>query len=200
MRELNLFITQQDKVKEKMREKNFNVSFSGDQKESFQDRLRTIIRGRSLRAVAEAWDVPQSTINNYLYRGSSPRVAVLKKIADAENVELDWLIDGTTDAVTRVIAPEEPKTLAFGDYQGWIDMLEALTPEESTEALRVLKRHGVSLLLSITDQTNIDLIGLTQNRKKAAIMLRHLSDEKIREILQGDAAGTATSTVNIANS
>ncbi|EFC1481713.1 XRE family transcriptional regulator [Escherichia coli] len=72
--------------------KNHRVSFVEGQKETFLARLRELVNGRPLQQAADDWKIPKSTLNNYFYRGSHPRIEVVQRIAQEEGVSMEWLL------------------------------------------------------------------------------------------------------------
>ncbi|MGP1066391.1 DNA-binding protein [Serratia sp. CY56810] len=64
----------------------------------------------------------------------------------------------------------------------WIDLMSALTTEESELLLKIVKREGVKLLLMLTDIDNIELMSLSHERRAIALRLNRLPEARIREI------------------
>ncbi|RLR18398.1 XRE family transcriptional regulator [Sodalis-like symbiont of Bactericera trigonica] len=58
-----------------------------------------MIGSRSVQHISSKWGVNRSTINNYLKRGSKPRIDILTKAAAAEDVSVEWLIYGHVDSI-----------------------------------------------------------------------------------------------------
>jgi hypothetical protein len=173
------------------------ISFRSESKETMKDRLLHLIGTRSRRQAADDWGIKYATLNNYLTaRESQPRPNVVKQIADAEGVDSNWILYGVSSQEKETARATPLKA----NVQFICDMMSVLS-ESETESLRnVLIREGIKTLLALTEEDNLHLINLNQRQKKAALMLEHLSDEKVREILQGDASSATNSTVNIANS
>ncbi|HIF6161015.1 TPA: XRE family transcriptional regulator [Vibrio parahaemolyticus] len=65
-----------------------------EKKGSITERLSSLLRGRSLRAVAKDWGIPLSTVTAYVSKGSIPSVDKAYQIANAENVTVEWLVTG----------------------------------------------------------------------------------------------------------
>ncbi|MGX5056713.1 DNA-binding protein [Enterobacter asburiae] len=61
----------------------------------------------------------------------------------------------------------------------------ALSDEEKRNLIQVLARHGVSLLVELLDESTPELLKLSMNRKKLALLSRHMTDEYIKEISDG---------------
>ncbi|MDA8510946.1 hypothetical protein [Citrobacter sp. Igbk 14] len=74
--------------------KNKKLSLESLEKESISERLRVLIGSRTVRAAAEEWGLPFSTLNNYLTRGTEPSLNVALRIAKIENVPVEWLAEG----------------------------------------------------------------------------------------------------------
>ncbi|HGB3676681.1 TPA: helix-turn-helix domain-containing protein, partial [Salmonella enterica subsp. enterica serovar Muenchen] len=77
------------------------LSFLEQGKESIQDRLKSLMKGRSLRKVSQDWEFPYSTLNNYFTKGTMPAVDVLITVAKKENVSLNWLILGLEEDIKK---------------------------------------------------------------------------------------------------
>lgn len=76
----------------KTKESGFAINSYG--KESVRERVRSLFNGRSLRQVSLDWDIPYSTLNNYFSREATPSMDVLIKIAETEEVSVEWLVTG----------------------------------------------------------------------------------------------------------
>lgn len=57
------------------------------------DRIRELIGKRSVNACAEAWELPVTTLRQNL-SGSMPRADTAARIAEANDVSVEWLITG----------------------------------------------------------------------------------------------------------
>ena len=64
---------------------------------SLSDRIAYLMKGRSVRQVAEDWKVGASTVNAYIKNGSVPNLNIARNIADRENVSLNWLATGFSE-------------------------------------------------------------------------------------------------------
>lgn len=58
----------------------------------------------------------------------------------------------------------------------------ALTEDERMGLIQVLARHGVGLLVELLDPDTPELLKLSVNRKKLALLSKHLPDEDVKEI------------------
>ncbi|EIX5205896.1 helix-turn-helix domain-containing protein [Salmonella enterica] len=117
------------------------VSIGSNPKETILGRLHYLINNRPLRDIAEIWGIPRSTLNNYFYRGSTPKVEALKKIALVENVSFEWLISGNGEQPQQPQQPQQP-TLSIDD---------ALTNEISSLLRRASSKDKECLLSIICD-------------------------------------------------
>lgn len=149
------------------KEKNHNVSLSDKRKETFKKRLLSIMEGMSIRHAAEKWGVPISTINNYLYRGSTPRLNVIGKIAGIEGISTDWLLAISDDTQQETQCKDNHLKATISDeVQQWLDIIMSLNLDERVSILHVLKREGTKILLKLLNEENIELINSIEIKKK----------------------------------
>lgn len=75
-----------------------------------QSRLKELKGSRTLRQIAEVWDIPLSTVNGWIIRGSQPPIETAAKVAKAEGVNLQWLAtgEGPKRGSTNSIEQEKP--------------------------------------------------------------------------------------------
>jgi transcriptional regulator with XRE-family HTH domain len=116
---------------------------------SMSDRLDAVMRQRNIRSqseLARVADVPQSTVNRILTRGTTytPAWPTVKKLADALGVSAVWLTDGD-DAVEAASAPAP----VDAPLDGW--QLEALRILASLDDVDRRKVMGVLRLLEKPD-------------------------------------------------
>ena len=78
--------------------KENKFAFDDARKESFIQRLKSVVGERSVRAAAKEWGLSFSTLNNYITRGTEPSFVAMQAIAFAEGISLDWLAFGTGDS------------------------------------------------------------------------------------------------------
>ncbi|MBN1085912.1 helix-turn-helix domain-containing protein [Erwinia aphidicola] len=129
-----------------------DVSFLEREKETFKERLRTLIGDRSVRSAAKDWGLSVSTLNNYLNRDTEPALAVVKTIAKHEKVSLDWLASGDEE-VSRA-APRSlgsgPAAITSDDYlqRAWMMVFEVMAKSEAEEMIRFINRHGIKSVLN----------------------------------------------------
>ncbi|HAI2144286.1 TPA: DNA-binding protein [Escherichia coli] len=67
-----------------------------------------------------------------------------------------------------------------------LELIDTLSQEEQELVIYTLRRKGVEKLLEFCNQENQELISLTGIRRLAALSLNNLSDQKVREIFEGD--------------
>ncbi|ELR2059814.1 XRE family transcriptional regulator [Salmonella enterica] len=171
-----------------------NFSFLDQGKESIQDRLKSLMKGRSLRKVSQDWGYPYSTLNNYFTKGTMPAVDVLVSVAQKERVPLNWLILGLNeDSQPPIVSyqeqpqqPQQPQQDApctGGGAQTLIAIWESLEPEERLHVSKQLGRKGAEVLTQLLDDDNLCLMNLTGEKREAALLLVKMEPERAREIL-----------------
>ncbi|EGK7842903.1 XRE family transcriptional regulator [Salmonella enterica] len=165
-----------------------SVSIGDDQRETVIDRLHQLVKDRPLRNVAKAWGVPRSTLNNYFYRGSTPKLDVLKRISEQEGVAVEWLISGgdsiepkRNQPSSKPLSPRGGKTEQ--NIQAIVSALEGLDEDEQERLSRLVKRKGAEFLAQLLDEENICLLQLSGEKREAALILAQLVPERVREIL-----------------
>jgi hypothetical protein len=77
--------------------KENSFSFDCNAKESIQDRLKYLFKGRSMRQASIDWGLPYSTLNNYFAKGATPGLDVVIRISAYEGVSIGWLATGESD-------------------------------------------------------------------------------------------------------
>lgn len=164
---------QQDENDPGVDEETRNLDY---EKEAFKDRLWILIGSRSIRAAAKDWGLAFSTLNNYLTRGTDPALKVVYQIAKVENVELEWLASGVGQKQKSAAHDGDPKLAA------WVGAYEALTPTEIDRMLKLIQRNGAASLLLLTDSENLELLSLSSQSKKIALLTRKLPTERLKEI------------------
>ncbi|MGL5800404.1 MAG: hypothetical protein ACRCYN_10120, partial [Plesiomonas sp.] len=127
------------------------VSFDTGGKESFKDRLLTLMKGRTVRQAAKDWGLPYSTLNNYLVRETMPALNVAMLISQYENVDLSWLASGqkvnATNEKNTIIQPQKSDDDDL-IHDAWLSLLGTLENEELRALLRVLQRKGVESIIA----------------------------------------------------
>ncbi|HCW2864169.1 TPA: helix-turn-helix transcriptional regulator [Escherichia coli] len=173
------------KRKEKNDKKESDFSFPAFQKESIKERLAKLMRGRSKTAVAKAWGLPFSTLNNYFEKDATPSLQVASQIAFAEGVSIDWLVFGKVDAEslhpqTDNNAQNQPLDIT---QQRLLAILSALESPEAERLSKLLALNGAKYLSRLLEPENQELIQLEGRKRAAALLLDNLSDDRVREIL-----------------
>ena len=133
------------------------ISYRTAGQETLADRLRLLIGNRSTRAAAEEWQLPYSTLNNYISRGTDPAFNVAIKIAERENVSLEWLAYGGTDRNPLELKESEakwhatPKPADDPLQFAWSMVYSSLDDSEREALLRVIHKEGVQGIMSHAD-------------------------------------------------
>ncbi|WP_140918333.1 hypothetical protein [Limnobaculum xujianqingii] len=164
------------------------VSFPGDGKETIQERLKGLMKGRSLRQVSFDWGLPYSTINNYFAKGTMPGVDVLVAVSNIEQVSLEWLILGTCQAQETedqsntheqaIVSPIDEES----DYI--VKIISMLDQESRKKLLKVLLMKGAEAVLLLTNETNLKLMQLPEREKMAMMKLCDNTNPEVAKILQ----------------
>lgn len=139
-------------------DKESEFSLPEEHKESIQERLRSLWRGRSLRKVSLDWGLPYSTINNYYTKGTMPGVDVLKTVAEIERVSISWLINGEPEASTS--KPEVSKSVLSTPSEtevkdlrsAWNLAFDFMDKKEVESLLRILFSSGARGLIRLAEQ------------------------------------------------
>ncbi|ENE2008321.1 helix-turn-helix domain-containing protein [Salmonella enterica] len=164
-----------------------SVSIGDNQRETVIERLHQLVKDRPLRNVAKAWGIPRSTLNNYFYRGSTPKLEVLKRISEQEGVAVEWLISGSDSIELKgnhsPCKPLSPANKAERNIQAIVNALEGLDEDEQEHLSRLVKRKGAEFLTQLLDEENICLLQLAGEKREAALILAQLVPERVREIL-----------------
>lgn len=159
--------------------------FPADGKEPIIERIfRLVERYPSRNAAARAWGINEGTLKNYYNRrdyAPIPRPHQLKKIAESENVTLEWLMTGEGNVEPK--DSKEPKKENTDNVDAQILMfLSFLKPQEKQQVADVLGRKGAEQLLILLDEHIQELHALVGVRRAIALSLGNLPDEKVREI------------------
>lgn len=167
--------------------------FADYEKEALKDRIWELIGSRSIRAAAKDWGLAFSTLNNYLKRGTDPALKVAHKITQIENVDLEWLASG--------VGPKQKTEKFNGDKKlaAWVGAYEALTPAEIDRILKLIQRNGATSLLLLTDSENLELLSLSNQSKKIALLTRNLPTERLKEISDIIENGSKNHSIDVSN-
>ncbi|HGE8482847.1 helix-turn-helix domain containing protein [Serratia nevei] len=164
--------------------KETNVAFQDNAKESIQDRLKKLMGPRSLRKAASDWGFPYSTLNNYFAKGTTPGVDVVVRVAEIEQVSVQWLILGTDDPSGGQIEQHEEQSHAGADeFQTLKVIWDNLEAKERSQLARLLGRKGADALTLLLDDDSLKLLMLSGEVRQAALMLEKLPVAKLEEIL-----------------
>jgi len=136
--------------------KNHRVSFTEEQKETFLIRLRELVNGRPLQQAADVWRIPKSTLNNYFYRGSHPRMEIIQHIASEEGVSVEWLL-GKCNTKTEREKKETIETTQMKrldeDLQ-IISLLDMVSQEDKRALLKGIFEIGIKGILNRLQQAD----------------------------------------------
>ncbi|ECI1616826.1 bacteriophage CI repressor [Salmonella enterica subsp. enterica serovar Give] len=141
---------------ETLRAKNHRVSFTDGQKETFINRLRELVNGRPLQQAADVWNVPKSTLNNYFYRGSHPRMDVIQRIAHKEGVSVEWLLGKCDIKPTgeQMVSIETINEKKMNDDLQIISLLHMVSSEDKRALLKAIFEIGIKGILSRLQQAD----------------------------------------------
>lgn len=162
-------------------------SFMEEEKEPVIYRIFQLVeRYPSRSKAAEAWGINLNTLQNYYKRKDiepTPRKAVLTKIAEHEGVSLDWLLTGdNTNSNASPIKKNEMNEHAYSIEHGstfqlnnmdlkLAELFSVLSVDEKEQIISLLIRKGVEIVLTLTEQTSLQLLLLPEEEKKRLIAL-----------------------------
>lgn len=167
------------------------VSFEEHSKETVQDRLKRLIGDRSLRAVATAWNLPYSTLNNYLNKGTEPSLRAMQQVAEAEGISLDWLASGLNEKriQSSLETKEAERTQSLRTV--WGAIFDSLPANDIEALVKLIHRKGTEAILSLEAAPGQS--GSMENRaespqvKQLIELINTCDDAQIREILHSVA-------------
>ncbi|HAZ4831171.1 helix-turn-helix domain-containing protein [Citrobacter freundii] len=160
------------------KQKSEGFSFLGGGKESIQERLKSLFKGRSLRQASIDWGLPYSTLNNYFSKGATPGLDVVIRVAEIEGVSVGWLATGrdgvvmvdeahrgtTTDMSLdtsnqeRCYATAATTTKENTDDSGvsvaWNMIYDALSPGERVSLINLFVKIGAKGILEKIQRIN----------------------------------------------
>ncbi|SQC92562.1 Uncharacterised protein [Cedecea neteri] len=158
--------------------KESQLAFPGEGKESIAARLRQLIGNRSVRAAAQDWGLSFSTLNNYLSRGTEPSLNVALKIAQVEQVSMEWIATGVAAPASakQVKSSKQENSLKTKDELrfAWLSAFEFMSDAEASALLRILISGGArGLIKSAELEKNWEemFMSLTPELKERAIEL-----------------------------
>lgn len=149
-----------------MRAKEPGSSFTKEKKEPVIDRVFQLVeRYPSRSAAARAWGININTLKNYYTRRDIepiPRKSQLIKIAQTENVSLDWLLHGANNhtninvsEITKdnnkmdAIHNEEEEVTLKTTTNKLTELLSLLDDNEMDRLYEILVRKGVDTILQL---------------------------------------------------
>jgi len=149
-----------------------------------------LIGERSVRAAANDWGIPFSTLNNYLTKDTDPALSNVQSIAYMEQVSLDWLVNGSSGRVSKPSheAASSNETSTSPLQPIWLSMLDAMSNDDALALVRLVHRKGIERLLALTED-NSDVVSSIENLRirptlKQAIKMALAGDERMdKEIL-----------------
>lgn len=175
--------------------KRTSVASESESKEPIVDRIFELIESRhySLSEAARAWGINKSTIANYYKRAEQkpvPRMEQLKKIAQYENVSLQWLLTGEGEEHDKntKFAANESKRNAW--RQRLIDDLELLDDQTIECLYKQLSLNGLGVLLYLLDDKNIKLLQMPDVLKEQILGHKVTTSEAALEAQDQRESGT----------
>ncbi|EAA6526953.1 hypothetical protein AB4739_003017 [Salmonella enterica] len=159
--------------------------------------FKLVDRYPSRSEAARAWGINVGTLNNYYKRkhlNPTPRRSQLIKIAEKENVSIEWLTSGegcypdmtpTTKDQKRQIEQNDSFEQSHDAIDSKLSMLlSLLRPQEKKALFDVLGRKGAEFSLILLDDDIAELHALEGVRRSLALSLKNLPEEKVREIYE----------------
>lgn len=132
--------------------KESSFAIPDEPKESIQDRLKQLFRGRNLRTVAREWGLPYSTLNNYFTKGAKPGLDVVASICKIENVSIAWLITGKPDIGVDTRADASSENEKKDLRSAWNLAFEFMDKREAESLLRILLTGGVRGIIRLAEK------------------------------------------------
>ncbi|EAS8628883.1 bacteriophage CI repressor [Salmonella enterica] len=159
--------------------------------------FKLVDRYPSRSEAARAWGINVGTLNNYYKRkhlNPTPRRSQLLKIAEKENVSIEWLASGEESYPDITPTEKDPKKPfdqneasehVHDDIDSKLSMLlSLLRPQEKKDLFDVLGRKGAEFSLILLDKHIQELHELEGYRRLLALSLKNLPDEQVREICE----------------
>lgn len=186
--------------------KENKFAFDEVRKESFIQRLKEVIGGRSIRAAAKDWGLSFSTLNNYITRGTEPSFIAMQAIAHAEGISLDWLAFGTRDSYknqeTQYVPMQSIESAGVDDNEFVNELLRRATPADKEKLVNAICDIGIKGILSKLQQPEtlhsqpereytreeqeamLRALPISERVKNTASLALALSDDAHKEILE----------------
>ncbi|EOI6871253.1 helix-turn-helix domain-containing protein [Citrobacter freundii] len=196
--------------------KESDFAFDTEGKESISTRLRKLIGKRTVRAAANHWGLSFSTLNNYLTRGTEPSLNVAIKIANIEDVSVEWLATGVaSEAHSRDLKLQSNASVeadatdeASDDFDmeahfeatrdinaltvAWQLIFEALSQEEVLQLVKLFMQIGAKgIMEKLRYDGDIDAVWNNLNTKEKEQLIR-LHDQVKKGSLEADISVAET--------
>ncbi|EAR7731059.1 bacteriophage CI repressor [Salmonella enterica] len=165
-------------------------SFPGQEKEPIIERIFKLVeRYPSRSEAARKWGINESTLKNYYKRrdiAPTPRINQLRKIAESEDVSLEWLQFGVGEEPKETFQKrQQSNPLSASDIDNKIlTFLSFLDDSEKQRLIDVLGRKGAEHCLILLDGDITELHALEGVRRSLALSLKNIPDERVREIYE----------------
>ncbi|EEC2253725.1 hypothetical protein GJZ89_22145 [Salmonella enterica] len=165
-------------------------SFPGQGKEPIIERIFKLVeRYPSRSEAARKWGINESTLKNYYKRrdiAPTPRINQLRKIAESEDVSLEWLQFGVGEEPKETFQKrQQSNPLSASDIDNKIlTFLSFLDDSEKQRLIDVLGRKGAEHCLILLDGDITELHALEGVRRSLALSLKNIPDERVREIYE----------------
>ncbi|EHW4150220.1 hypothetical protein K2689_000232 [Salmonella enterica subsp. enterica serovar Kottbus] len=165
-------------------------SFPGQEKEPIIERIFKLVeRYPSRSEAARKWGINESTLKNYYKRrdiAPTPRINQLRKIAESEDVSLEWLQFGAGEEPKETFQKrQQSNPLSASDIDNKIlTFLSFLDDREKQRLIDVLGRKGAEHCLILLDGDITELHALEGVRRSLALSLKNIPDERVREIYE----------------
>lgn len=144
-----------------MNTKGSRVSFQDSLKETFTTRLKKLIGREPVRSVAQRWDIPYSTLNNYLHRGNEPALSVVARIASIEGVSVEWLA-GLSDSVECgsdcAISDSAMQQPADNVRTTWTKICNSLNENDISILMDFFFQYGIRGITSISKEFSAETV------------------------------------------
>lgn len=165
-------------------QKTTKVAIPDDQKETIQDRLKQLFKGRNLRQVAKDWGMPYSTLNNYFSKGTKPGLDVIEHVCDVESISLEWLIAGRESRPTTPQSTSKPSVPTINEEPTKTDNERAAMRAAWEVIFNSLGDDEAKALLSLFVLRGVQgVIKLAQERETAADILSRLDADEQERLL-----------------
>lgn len=173
-----------------MNNKTNEASFLEEGKETFKNRLKQLLKGRSLRAVSTEWQIPYSTLNNYFDKKTLPSLYVAQKIARIEGVSLEWLASGTPNEKPTDDSQRDDTDYGYDELKtAWSLILDSLDVKEAKTLINLMHRKGIEGILTMIHEKQdieelIDKLKIRSNLKQAIKVALDGNESTDKEILR----------------